>query len=186
MKSLSPRERVIELIKTLDEAETSFNPGKGNGGVLLMPTLYSAGSYAELELRLDAMRDSAQWRQAWWHVTQRYLNGVIVGTEVSYRRTLQGPQPNIPGRSELLFVESILSNRQMKVRLYCWDRRVDEALVEQGLSRLLATMYGGETQRIQLPLEFLYRALGKEMPDAATQGHQPRKSHVSTEALAVA
>ena len=184
MTGLSPKDLVIELIKTLGEAESSYNPGNGDGGPLLMPTLYSEGSYAELERRLDEMRDSEQWHSVWWHVTQRYLVGTVASADVSYRRTIQGPHPNLPGRSELLFVESVLGNKLMRIRLYRWDSRVEDAYVEAGLSRLLATMYGGETERIHLPLEFLYRALGKELPNG--KADQPSKSIVPTQAFATA
>lgn len=173
---------MVELIKTLAEAESSYNPGNGDGGPLLMPTLYSEGSYAELERRLDDMRDSSQWYRAWWHLTQRYLVGTVASADVTYRRTIKGPHPNIPGRSELLFIESVLGNKLMRIRVYRWDSRVENGLVEVGLARLLATMYEGETQKIQLPLEFLYRALGKELP----HGNQPSKSIVPTQAFATA
>lgn len=184
MKLLSTKDLVVELIKTLADAEQGFNPGDGNGGVRLMPSLYWEGSYAELERCLDEMRDSAQWRQAWWHLTQRYLTGKVCTLDVSYRRTAKGPYPQIPGRTELLFVEAVLDSRLMRVRVYRWDERVAEDWVDQGLDRLLATMYGGDRQRIQLPIEFLYRALGKELPHE--QVKQPRSSNVSSPSLAVA
>ena len=182
MTTLSPRDLLVELIKTLGEDETSYNPGSGTGGPLLMPTLYREGSYSELESRLDEMRDSAQWRLPWWHVTQRYLAGVVATVDVSFRRTRQGPHPNLPGRCELVLVEGILGNQLMKIRVYRWDSRVEEGLVRAGLDRLLATMYGGQTERIQLPLEFLYRALGKELPHE----HQPRASHLPSPSLLTA
>lgn len=184
MTGLSPRALVVELIKTLEEAESCYNPGNGDGGPLLMPSLYSEGSYSELERRLDEMRDSVQWRRAWWNLTQRYLVGAVVSVDVGYRRTIKGPHPLLPGRSELLFVESMLGNRLMRIRVYRWDNRVEDAYVEVGLARLLATMYDGETQRIHLPLEFLYRALGKELPHGTTKADQPSESIVPTQAFA--
>lgn len=184
VKSLTPRDLVVELLTTLHEAEVGFNPGNGDDGVKLMPTLYKEGSYAELERCLDLMRDTVQWHQSWWHVTQRYLAGQLCTLDVTYRRTVKGPYPQLPGRSELQFVEAVLDNRQMRIRIYRWDSRVADSLVDTGLTQLLSLMYGGDTQRIQLPLEFLYRALGKELPDA--KANRSSSSFVPTEALAVA
>lgn len=182
MRALTPRDVITELLTTLELAEHDWNPGSLGDGVRGMPSLYRQGSYAELERCLDEMRDDLAWRQPWWHVTHRYVFGLDVRIRVPYRRTLKGPMPNMPGRTELLFVEEILDSKTMVVRGYRWHERVEQQHVDAGLDRLLSTMYDGNTSRIHLPRELLYRALGKEPPD----GKQLRASGLPSETLTAA
>lgn len=181
MRALTPRDLVIELLKTLDLAMTSWDSGSSGDGVRVMPSLYHEGSYAELQRRLREMRDSRDWHTPWWHVVERYLrepDSVVV----SFRRTVKGPKPNMPPRTELVFVEEILDSKWMRVRCYRWTSAVEPRFVEAGVNRLTATMYGGDTQRIHLPKDLLDLALGKEPSDAKSL----RESRVSPETLAAA
>jgi len=152
---------VVELLRTLVEAENAWHSGSSGGGVRLLPSIYNEGSYAELERCLDTMRDGAQ-RREWWHVSSRYLWGKEHDQLLRYRRTTKGPIPELPPRSELLISIEVQPKSLMLTRLYTWSDRVEHQLVEQGLDHLLAMMYNGDTQRITLPRELLYLALGKE------------------------
>jgi hypothetical protein len=63
--------RVTLLLRTLDDARVAREANAAGGGALLMPSAYHEGSYAELERRLDYMRDNGG-RKPWWHATRRY------------------------------------------------------------------------------------------------------------------
>jgi hypothetical protein len=127
-----------------------------------MPTVYTEGSYAELEQRLAEMREGAR-RPEWWHLSYRHRWGVERRRQVPVRRTRLGPEPQLEPHCELLGTGEV-NGKTIVVNLYEWSPSVDEELVKRGLLHLLRTMHGGETWRIQLPLVYLYRALGMPLP----------------------
>lgn len=181
MSEPTPRDLVVELLRTLDLAQTDWNPGSNGVGVIQMPSLYQQGSYQELECRLAEMRDS-EWRPYWWHLSMRYRWGSIVRIPVPSRKTHKGRVPILPPRSELLIQGETLAAEQgevrMLVQLYSWSEEVELEKVEVGLTRLLATMYGGNTSKVQLPLVLLYQLLGIDSSDRKGSHVQPLKGHL--------
>lgn len=161
---MTPADLVTELLRTLEEAQTSWDPRSGGGGPILMPTLYHDGSYRELQDRLSEMRDDRGWRRPWWHVSYRYRWGRVIRTTVKARKTARGPEPILPARSELLVVGSATGDG-VEVRLYVWPEYVDDGAATAGVARLVATMYDGDTTRLRLPEPFLWRRLGLPAPD---------------------
>ena len=178
MRVLTSRDLVVELLRTLSEAENAWHTGSGGEGVIRTPTIYREGSYAELERCLIQMRDG-HLRREWWHLSSRYLWGMEHNEVVRYKRTTKGPLAELPPRSELLISIEVLPKTLMLVRLYTWSPEVDPRMVDQGLDELLGLMYGGDTEKIQLPQELLYLALGKEPPN----DHRPRASKVPSAPL---
>jgi len=178
MRVLTARDLVVELLRTLVQAENAWHSGSGGGGVIRLPSIYNEGSYAELERSLIQMRDGPS-RRLWWHLSSRYLWGLERNEVVRYKRTTKGPLAELPPRSELLIAIEVLPKALMLVRLYTWSKDVDPKLVDKGLEELLGLMYGGNTEKIQLPQELLYLALGKEPPN----GNRPRASKVPSTPL---
>lgn len=162
-----PSDLVVELLRTLDEALVDFAPGAEGGGVRLMPSTYTQGSYPELERRLREMRDSQRWRREWWHTSSRYLWGSYRWLKVPYRKTAKGPQPWIPDYAEERIQGDVVQVRRnghienyMWVKCYVWSDQASLSLAREGVSRLVATMYQGDTTRLRLPKPFLDRWLG--------------------------
>lgn len=180
MREPTPSDLVIELLRTLDEAQSDWDPRAGGGGVIRMPSLYNEGSYQELETCLQHMRDDALWRRPWWHASMRYRWGNEQRIVVRSRKTSKGRVPILPARSELRITGESLGSGLMVVQVYTWSDAVDNGQVHVGVTRLLATMHNGDTTRLRLPVPLLYRMLGTEPRDAA-EGRtyvQPVTRHV--------
>ena len=100
---LSAQQRVIELLRTLAEARVDRTGRADGNGVLLMPSMWNEGSYAELEARLIDLRYE---RSLWWHVCHRYRFGttrIILAPVI--RRIRYGqrePTVSLPKRCELV------------------------------------------------------------------------------------
>jgi hypothetical protein len=134
----------------------------------MMPATYSLHSYPELEWRMREMANS-NMRPEWWHVSARFWWGTECWYKVPYRRTLKGPTPVLPPRSEELIQGEVTRievgtqvHHVMWVKCYTWGREVDDQRVSRGVAQLVATMYGGDTTRLSLPNPFLWRMLGIE------------------------
>ena len=155
---MRPRDRVVELLRTLREAREDWDTRSGGGGVQLMPSTYNEGSYRELERSLWLMRE--QSKNLWWHTTMRYLYGTTSTILVSSRKTTKGRQPVMPNRTELLIAGEWLGGNLMQAKVYTWSNAVQPRLCDDGVGWLLKEMYRGDTSRIHLPEVFLYRALG--------------------------
>jgi len=182
VKTLTPTATLVELLRTLDEARTAWEAGSRGDGVVMMPSAYHEGSYAELELRLTEMRDNGR-RPEWWHLSHRHRWGTERQRHVPVRRTRRGPEPVLPGHTELLGVSTVTGNTVL-VNVYEWSPRVDERMVERGLAYLLTTMHEGDRWRLQLPVLYLYRALGLPPPDERhPQGHANVGSATGSSAL---
>ena len=123
-----------------------------------MPSTYTDGSYAELERVLWLMRDSV--KMLWWHTTQRYIYGAESLILVNSRKTIKGREPVMPPRSELLIAGEWIGGNLMQAKVYAWSPAVVPTIADQGVDWLLGALYEGDTTRIQLPLPFLYRAMG--------------------------
>lgn len=167
---LTPRDVVVELLRTLEEAATSWDSRASGGGVLLMPSLWNEGSYAELQLRLGEMRDDPRWRPAWWHASHRWRWGETRKVVVPVRQTRSGVAPVLPRFTELValgqtFWDEAGRRRVMEVRLYRWSEYVDLERAELGATRLVERMHGGNTELLRLPSTFLWRRLGVPAPD---------------------
>ena len=157
MRELRPRDRVVELLKTLREAENDWGGGGGEGWGG-MPSTYNQGSYRELERSLWVMKEQA--RNLWWHITMRYLNGYESLVMVNSRKTIKGRIPIAPPSSEILIEGTWTSGNAMQAKVYTWSTAVQPRLCDAGVDWLLTEMYHGDTSRIQLPEVFLYRAMG--------------------------
>jgi hypothetical protein len=158
MRELQPRDRVVELLRTLREAREDWHWGSGGGGVHLMPSTYTEGSYAELERLLAVMRSSQ--RLLWWHTAYRYIYGATPTIVVNSRKTIKGREPVMPPRCELLISGEWVGGNLMVAKVYTWSERVDPRFVNEGVDWLLDNLHEGDTQQIQLPQVFLYRAMG--------------------------
>jgi hypothetical protein len=174
MKSLTPKQTLIELLRTLDDARSAWESGSKGDGVVLMPAVYQEGSYAELERRLAQMRESAH-RPLWWHVSHRHRWGIERRREVPVRRTRMGPEPQLEPNCELLGIGEV-SGKLMLVNVYEWSPSVDEAQVNRGLAHLLTVMHGGEAWMMHLPLVYMYRALGMPPPEERSSERRAKVS----------
>jgi hypothetical protein len=151
--------RVVELLRSLQEARELWDGGAAGGGVRLMPSAWHDGSYAELERVLHLMRDTqGPGRQLWASVCARYIWTTQRIAKVSVIRTRQGPVPLPPPGSEVQVVLEMKVSKA-RVRLSTWDSRVDERLVGLGVNRLAQLMYGGDHGRVVLPRYLRERAL---------------------------
>ena len=181
MRDPTPRDLVVELLRTLEEAQSDFVPWTDGGGVRLMPSTYTQGSYAELLDRLAEMRDNGH-RSEWWHISSRYLWGTIKRDYLSTRKTTKGRIAVMPPRCEtpLIVGEVVWPGGLQQVQYYTWAERVDLKIVDRGIDHLVATMYGGDTTKLRLPDPFLWRLLGIERGErrdsAGRQGDVPRPS----------
>jgi len=188
---LSARDRVIELLRTLDEARVTYDSRNRGGGASMMPTLYNEGSYRELEDCLALMRDGGEHvlvdpssgrrtfgptgfevqvmrpaqRRFWWHVCTRHRWGDQRVLLVTVERNRLGPRFLMPGYSELIAGGPVSGSNKARVRAYCWSEFVDEALVEEGIRELVRLMHGGRHDRITLPRLLLRRKLGLPIED---------------------
>lgn len=157
MRELRPRDRVVELLRTLKEAQNDWSGGGGDGWGG-MPRTYNEGSYKELERCLWLMREEV--KPLWLHTTGRYLHGNEHTIFVRSRKTAKGRVPVLPNNAESLITVSWTGSELMQVKVYTWSTTVEPRLCERGVDWLLATMYRGDTSRIQLPRDFMARAMG--------------------------
>lgn len=153
--------KIVELLRTLDLAREAWDSrSNGNGGPILMPSLYHDGSYDELEKRLAEMRESAATKLTWWHTTRRWRYVVEVGMLVKVVRRARGPELMLPPRCELMTGTSISGDGWAKVTVRRWHELVDEGRAWEGVEHLKARMHGGDVEQIRLPDPLLRRALG--------------------------
>lgn len=174
MKTLTRKQKLVELIRTLDEAQTTWHPASNGGGPRLMPSQYHEGSYQELEHHLHHMRDNPTTRTLWWHLNHRYRWGTTHKETVPCRHTRQGPQPRLRPHTELVTTGNVHGNH-IQIISYQWNPHVNDYLVDMALDHLLTTM---PAHRPRLPLTVLYRALGiappTERPSRHTQDLTPQ------------
>ena len=163
MKTLTRKAKLIELIRTLDEAKTSWDHRSNGDGPTLMPRQYHEGSYAELEHQLAQMRDHPTWRKPWWHLNHRYRWGTTHRETVPYRRTRQGPSPRLRPNTELINTGTA-HGHHISVIVYEWTPEVRTDQVDWALEHLLTTMHHGRPDAIRLPLDVFYRAIGIAPP----------------------
>ena len=156
---LTHQQRLIELLRTLQDASVAWDPRASGGGPTLMPTMWHQGSYAELEHQLIRLRDNPATRTAWWHTSQRYRWGTTRKTTVPIRRTRQGPVPRLPANTELVSAGQINGHHQAVV-LYQWRHDVDNHQVNHGLDLLLQRMHNGQPHHIRIPHDIYCQAAG--------------------------
>lgn len=143
--------RVIQLLRTYNDALHDWNGGSGGDGVRLMPSMWVEGSYAELERALRRMRDGAPGdRQLWWHVSARYFWTTHRTTEVGVRRSRLGPLAVAPPHCEIDLVKE-MSHSTATVRVTCWSPDVDSGLLRAGVARVADLMYDGDVGRVIVP-----------------------------------
>lgn len=130
-----------------------------------MPSMYSTGSYAELERALAEMREGH--RQLWWHVNQRYRFGQRRLMMAPLRKTRTGLQFMLPPRTERISSSLFPVGKTSLIYVYQWSDQVRPDLVKQGVTALTQTMYSGDTQRIVLPVLLLKQRLGLAVEAAA-------------------
>lgn len=160
-QSLTAAERVIELLRTFNEARVSYGAGSTGQGVRLMPSMWHEGSYAELELRLIDLRESSR-RPLWWHVSARYRWGVERTIVLPVIRRRAGAEFSIPRGSNFEVVAGgpSVGTKAAVARIYRWDEGVDDTKAAEGVSVLTGSMYEGRKDRICLPLPVLQRRMG--------------------------
>ena len=192
--SLTATDRVIALLRTVDEARVAWDTRSSGGGALLMPTMWNEGSYAELERCLVLMRDGGEdtlldpvtgsacfgdngfpvstirpaQRRQWWHLVMRYRYGTVRTMTVAVRRNRFGPEIVLPPRCELMSGGGVvIGSKNAVARVYTWSDSVSASVAAEGLCTLTSLMYGGHDKRIQLPVAVLHRELGLpiEMPE---------------------
>ena len=159
MKPLTHTQRLIELLRTLHDAQTTWNPQSAGDGPRLMPVMWTQGSYAELERQLCKLRDDPTTRTAWWHTSQRYRWGTTRLTTVPIRRTRQGPIPRLPANTELVSAGQI-NGHQQNVIVYQWRLDVDHNQVDHGIQLLLQRMHNGQPHHIRIPHDIYCHAAG--------------------------
>jgi hypothetical protein len=157
MRELRPRDRVVELLKTLKEAQEDWGGGGGEGWGG-MPSTYNEGSYKELERCLWLMREHA--KNLWWHTTMRYRYGVESVVLLPSRKTIKGRVAKAPPCTEVLIWDKWMEGPFIQAKVYTWSTAVEPRYCEAGIDWLIATMYNGDTARIHLPKPFLDRRLG--------------------------
>jgi hypothetical protein len=170
MRLPSARDRVVELLRTLDDAREDRSWGGSGGGVIQMSVLYKHGSYQELEERLWEMRDNGL-RRLWWNLCARYRWGSVIRQPLPSIKTRQGRKPVLPPRSELRITGETLGTSVggpvlMVVQYYQWPDSVEPRYVDAGIDHLLQSMHGGDTSKITLPKEFMERLMSDVEPRA--------------------
>jgi hypothetical protein len=139
MKPPTVHQKLILLLQTLEDAQTSWHTGTGNGGPQLMPSAYHQGSYPELEAALRTMRDNPTTRPWWWPLNQRYRWGTLHRTKLTYRRTIKGPRPQLPPNTELINTGTT-NGQTMQATIYRWTPTVDHPTVSQALDHLASLL----------------------------------------------
>jgi hypothetical protein len=156
---VTPEDRVVELLRTLAEAQVSYGFGSTGNGLRLMPSMWHDGSYAELELRLRQLRESRR-RQLWWHTSYRYRFGEELTIVAPVVRLKTGPEFRLPPFTELIAGGPAVGSKAAWCRVYRWRPDINLGLVAQGVSTLTGLMYDGNTERIVLPDDVYRRTLG--------------------------
>lgn len=162
---LSAEERVIELLRTLAEAREAWDGRADGEGVLLMPSMWREGSYAELEARLIDLR--SEQRPLWWHVCHRYRFGETRVIMASVIRRRAGATFALPPRTELVAGGPSVGSKHALCRVYQWSDRVRPEVVVEGIDTLTASMYAGRFERIWLPAVVYDRMMGRLLKVAA-------------------
>lgn len=162
MTPLAAQDRVIELLKTFNEARVTYGRGSTGNGVILMPSMWHEGSYAELEQRLKQMREGKQ-RPLWWHLSHRYRWGVERTILCPVVRRRLGPEFVLPRFTELVAGGPAVGSKHAIARVYSWSEKVDDATVGKGVRVLTDLMFDGDWTRIELPKVVLQRLLGLPM-----------------------
>lgn len=191
--SLTATDRVIALLRTINEAREAWDTRSSGGGALLMPTMWHEGSYQELERCLRLMREGGEdtlidpisgretfgregfsvtimrpaMRRQWLHLVYRYRYGTVLTMTVAVRRTRFGADIVLPPRCELLGGGGVvIGSKNAVARVYTWPDWVRPDVAAEGLCTLTGLMYGGRDKLIQLPVNVLQRELGLpiEMP----------------------
>ena len=157
--ALSAEDRVVELLRTYAEAREAWDGRADGNGVLLMPSMWNEGSYAELERRLAVMRE--QQRPLWWHVNHRYRFGTSRLIMAMVIRTRTGASLHLPPRTELIAGGPSVGSKVAWCRVYQWSARVQPEVVSEGVDVLTRSMYNGRAERIWLPALVLDRVLGR-------------------------
>ena len=177
--TLTPGDKIIALLRTLTDAQQSWDPRSGGDGAHLMPRTYHEGSYQELERCLTHMRTTN--RTTWWHVSHRYRWGTERWATITYRQTRKGKHPQLPHpHCELRIAGPTLPHQLMRAKLYEWSPDVNTTTVTQGITWLTHHMHNGNTTQLKLPLELLWHELGihkGDTTDDPTPTHQPRTRH---------
>jgi hypothetical protein len=166
--NLSAQDRVVELLRTLHEAEIDRDPPGGESGLLgieLMSSMWNEGSYQELEDRLTELRE--QQRQLWWHVCYRYRFGETRMMLALVNRKRGGDTFHLPKRTELVAGGPSVGSRHALCRVYQWSEQVRPELVTEGVDVLTASMYDGREDRIWLPAVVYDRLMGRLLKVAA-------------------
>lgn len=156
--------RVIELLRTIDDARVAWEAGAAGGGASVMPSVWNEGSYQRLEEALVELRDSDDTRRLWWHASFRYRYVDLVWVDVPVRKTVRGPVLVMPARSELVARGSLHGERRARVRVRRWSDAVDDKLAAQGV-RHLAWLLRDDPKGIHLPAVFFWRSLGIPLPE---------------------
>ena len=123
-----------------------------------MPSMYTSGSYQELEHRLVDLRTTHQ--QLHWHVAERYWRGQRRLITASLRKTRNGLAFTLPPRTERISASPFPVGKSAQVYVYQWSETVNPAYVTEGVKVLTGTMYGGNVERIKLPVLVLRQKLG--------------------------
>lgn len=160
---LTPEQRVVELLRTLNDALVSYGAASTGDGVRLLPSMYSEGSYQELEDRLRDLREMR--RPLWWHVSHRYRWGVEKLIVARVIRRLEGPEFVLPPNCELIAGGASLGSKAAVARVYAWSPEVDRKKAGEGVSALVSLMFGGDVERIVLPGDVFRRAMGLPIRD---------------------
>ena len=142
--------RVTWLMRSYYDARECWDGRADGSGVLLMPSDFRRGSYAELERQLAEMRDNGH-RREWWHTTRRYRDGMRLSLDVPVRRTQKGAIPILPRNCELVGGAVFSGARRARVLVRRWPDKVNLDLADAGVRLLVETMYDGRRDRIVLP-----------------------------------
>jgi hypothetical protein len=158
---LAAEERVELLLRTYEEARVSYGVGSTGQGVRLMPSMWHEGSYSELERSLLALRESAR-RPLWWHACQRFRWGTEHVVVLPVKRNRLGAEFLLPRdcNFEVIAGGPAVGSKHAVARIYRWTEAVDVGKAIEGVAALTALMFGGRSDRIQLPQLILRRRLG--------------------------
>lgn len=176
-EDLTAQQRVVHLLRSLNDAKNDYGETSTGDGVRLMPSGYHEGSYAELERVLALMRGclpgcgrkrpgvayrhlGACLAYPYWHVAERYLRGDTQTIEVGVVIRRGGSELLIPRHCELVIGQAVSGVKTARVRVYRWNPIVKQREIERGVRWITQTMYDGRRSKIQLPDDLYRRVLG--------------------------
>jgi hypothetical protein len=162
--TLSPQDKVVELLRTLHDARIEWDGRADGEGALLMPRIWR-DFYMELEARLIDLRE--QHRHLWWHVSYRYRFGETRVILVDVIRRQRNALLRLPPRTELVAGGPSVGSKHALCRVYQWSAEVRPEVVTEGIDVLTASMYGGRGDRIYLPPAVYDRLMGRRLKVAA-------------------